>query len=203
MAETPAGAPAATRDVTRAPASDQRRQASAVLSEACNRHDRRLGGAARGAPDAQSAVPSCASKLAATVSNSTTAAVRSSTISRARTSGDGRSSRSSSDSSRKADEDLGVLELELIILGVQQPLPGVLRRHDLLWLELSCGALVGHVEEQQVGQLLGVLEDAGAGVAQHVTVGPELVDQPPSITHRHTFPVSHCARSGRRPLSPR
>ena len=33
---------------------------------------------------------------------------------------------------RQADQDLGVVDLELGALGVEQPLPGVLGRHDLL-----------------------------------------------------------------------
>ena len=76
-------------------------------------------------------------------------------------------------------------DLQLGALGVEQPLPGVLVRDDLLRVELPGRALVRHLEEQQVGQLLGVLDDADAVVAQHVAVGPELVDQAAGVSHGH------------------
>jgi hypothetical protein len=42
-------------------------------------------------------------------------------------------------------------------------------------------ALVRHLEEQQVGELLGVLDGRDAVVAQDVAVAPQLVDQPPCL----------------------
>ena len=84
---------------------------------------------------------------------------------------------------RQPDQDLRVLDLELRALGVEQLLPRVLVRHDLLRVELPRGALVRHLQEQQVGQLLGVLDDADAVVAQHVAVRPELVDEPATVSH--------------------
>ncbi len=84
---------------------------------------------------------------------------------------------------RQSDEDAGVFELERVALCIQQPLPRVLRRDDLLGAELPGGALVRHLEEEQVGQLLGVLDDADPVVAQDVAVRPELVDQSARVSH--------------------
>jgi hypothetical protein len=66
---------------------------------------------------------------------------------------------------RQPDENLGVDHLELGTLGIEEPLPGVFRGDDLLWVQLPSRALVRHLEEQQVGQLFGVLDDAHAVVA--------------------------------------
>ena len=68
-------------------------------------------------------------------------------------------------------------DLELVAVGVQQPLPGAAPGHDLLRLERSCRPLVRHLQEQQVGQLLGVLDGRDAVVPQDVAERPELVDQ--------------------------
>ena len=65
---------------------------------------------------------------------------------------------------RQAEKDLGVRGFELGALGVQELLPGVLLRHDLLRLQRPGGALVGHLEEQQVRELLGVLNRPDAVV---------------------------------------
>ena len=77
----------------------------------------------------------------------------------------------------ETDQDLGVGDLQLGAFGVEELLPRVLGRHDLLRVQPPGSPLVRHLEEQQVGQLLGVLDDAHAVVAQDVAVGPELVDE--------------------------
>ncbi len=84
---------------------------------------------------------------------------------------------------REPVEDPRVLQLELVALGVEQLLPGVLFRHDLLRLQFPRGPLVCHLEEQQIGQLLRVLDDPDSVIAQDVAVGPQLVDEPPSVSH--------------------
>src|SRR5690606_343109 len=80
-------------------------------------------------------------------------------------------------------KDLRVLGLERRTFGVQEALPGVLLRDDLLRLELPGRALVRHLQEQQVRKLLGVLDDADAIVTQDVGVGPKLVNQMASVAH--------------------
>jgi len=42
---------------------------------------------------------------------------------------------------------------------------------------------VCHLQEQQVGELFGVLDDTNAIVTEHVAVRPEFVDQAPGIRH--------------------
>ena len=79
--------------------------------------------------------------------------------------------------SSEGDEDPAVLKLELVTLRVEQPLPRVPLRQDLLRVEPSRCALMRHLEEQQVGQLLGVFDDTYAIVAKDVAVGPQLVDK--------------------------
>lgn len=89
---------------------------------------------------------------------------------------------------RQPVEDPRVLEPELVALRVQQLLPGVLIGNDLLRPELSGGALVRHLEEEQVSQLLDVLDDTDPVVAQDVTVRPELVHQAAGIRHVQSSP---------------
>jgi hypothetical protein len=80
-------------------------------------------------------------------------------------------------------EDLAVEDLELVTVGVQQPLPRALRRHDAFRLDRPGLTLVRHLEEQQVGELLDVVDGRDTVVAQDVAVGPKLVDQAAGVGH--------------------
>ena len=55
---------------------------------------------------------------------------------------------------------------------VQQRLPAEFRRYDRLAFVGRLGELIRHLEEQQQGQLLDVLEAGEPGVAQHAGVAP-------------------------------
>ena len=80
---------------------------------------------------------------------------------------------------RKAGQDPGLLRLESVTLGVEQPLPGALLGHDLLGCQRPDCSLVRHLEEKQIGELLGVFEDAHSVIPQDIALGPQLVDQSP------------------------
>jgi hypothetical protein len=54
--------------------------------------------------------------------------------------------------------------------------PTVLLRHRALLVVRRLGALVGHLEEQQIGQLLDVVAIRHAVVTQDVAVIPEFLD---------------------------
>lgn len=71
-------------------------------------------------------------------------------------------------------------DLEVVAVAVEQPLPGAGLRDYRLRLERPGGAFVGHLEEEQIGELLGVLDGADAVVAQDIAERPQLVDLPPS-----------------------
>ena len=83
----------------------------------------------------------------------------------------------------EAVEDARVLEFEIVAGGLHESIPRVLLGDDSLGLEWALGAFVGHLEEEQVGELFGVLDDADAVVAQDVTVRPEFVDELPCGGH--------------------
>ena len=69
-------------------------------------------------------------------------------------------------------ETCTVLIFQRSAVEVQQRLPAEFRRHDRLALVRRLGELVRHLEEQQQGQLLDVLEAGEPGVAQHAGVAP-------------------------------
>lgn len=77
----------------------------------------------------------------------------------------------------QADKDAGVFDFKVGSLCVEQLLPGLLVGNDLLRVELSRCPFMTHLEEQQVGELLGLLDDADAVVSQNVAVRSELVDK--------------------------
>jgi len=72
---------------------------------------------------------------------------------------------------------VAVVVKQLVTVAGQERGPGVGRRHDAGLVVGCCGALVGHLEEQQIGELLHVVAIAHAVVAQHVAVVPELLDE--------------------------
>lgn len=84
---------------------------------------------------------------------------------------------------REPDEDLRVLDFKISSLGVEQLLPGVFGGNDLLRVELSRRPLVRHLQEEQVRELFGVLDDTDTVVAQHIAVAPKFVDQAAGIRH--------------------
>lgn len=84
---------------------------------------------------------------------------------------------------RQADQDPSLDDLELGALGVEEPLPGVLGRNDLLRVQSAGSALMSHLEEQQIRQLLCVLNDTDTVVTEDIAVGPELVDQVAGVRH--------------------
>ena len=65
-----------------------------------------------------------------------------------------------------------VLVFQRSAVEVQQRLPAEFRRHDRLALVGRPGELIRHLEEQQQGQLLDVLEAGEPGVAQHASIAP-------------------------------
>jgi hypothetical protein len=78
---------------------------------------------------------------------------------------------------REAAQDVVVRVLERLAGQPEQLVPGVLVGDHLLRVQPPGGALLGHLEEQQVGQLFGVLVHVDARVAKHVAPRNELRDQ--------------------------
>ena len=72
-------------------------------------------------------------------------------------------------------EDVPVVHLQLVAVAVEQRLPVEPVRHDLA--EPGLLALVGHLQEQQVRELLDVLDRRDAVVAQHVAEVPQLLHE--------------------------
>src|SRR5690606_10527153 len=80
-------------------------------------------------------------------------------------------------------EGLAVVLLErLAVLGCQR-LPVVALGHGRRPLPRRRRVLVGHLQEQQIGELLGVVAVGQAVVTQDVAVGPELVDEVGGVAH--------------------
>ena len=73
---------------------------------------------------------------------------------------------------RQLFEDLAVLVLQRRAVERQQRLPAQLRRDRGGLIVRLLGELVGHLEEEQQGELLDVLEAAEAGVLQDAGVAP-------------------------------
>jgi len=67
------------------------------------------------------------------------------------------------------------MDLELVAVAVEQGLPVEPVRDDVT--QGGVLALVGHLEEQQVGELLDVLDGRHAVVSQHVAEVPQLLDE--------------------------
>ena len=65
---------------------------------------------------------------------------------------------------------------QLVAVFLDEARPTVLLRHGALLVVRRLGALVGHLEEQQIGELLDVVAVGHAVVAQDVAVVPEFLD---------------------------
>lgn len=65
---------------------------------------------------------------------------------------------------------------QLVAVFLDEARPTVLLRHRALLVVRRPGALVGHLEEQQIGELLDVVAIRHAVVTQDVTVVPEFLD---------------------------
>ena len=78
-------------------------------------------------------------------------------------------------------EDGDVVRLERLALEVEQRRPVVALGHDPVETELAL--LVGHLEEQQVGELLEVVAVRQPVVPEDVAVVPQLVDDHLSAAH--------------------
>ena len=76
-------------------------------------------------------------------------------------------------------QDLLVVGLQLVGVGVEQGLPAEVLRYDLPPAAecLPVGALLRHLEEEQQRQLVDVVDGRHAVVAQHVAIAPQLVDE--------------------------
>ena len=84
---------------------------------------------------------------------------------------------------RKRFEDVPVRNLEIVTVGVQEPLPRALGRNDRFGIKRAVFPFVRHFEEQQIGELLGVFDCPDAVVAQDVAIGPQLADKPAGFSH--------------------
>ena len=76
------------------------------------------------------------------------------------------------------------MDLQVVTVTAQQRLPVEVRGNECRAIERCPGLLVGHLEEQQVRQLLDVVAVGEAVVAKDVAVVPELLDQSLLISHR-------------------
>ena len=72
---------------------------------------------------------------------------------------------------------MGVLRLEVVPSRSQQHLPVEAFGNDALLVEAAAGSLVSHLEEQQQGELLHVVDRRDAVVAEDVAVAPQPVDE--------------------------
>ena len=75
---------------------------------------------------------------------------------------------------------------QLVAIFLDEARPIIFFRHRALLVVRRLGALVGHLEEQQIGELLDVVAIRHAVVTQDVAVVPEFLDD---------FPVSHFSPS--------
>jgi hypothetical protein len=73
-------------------------------------------------------------------------------------------------------QGVAVVIEQLVAVFLEQAGPGVLRGHRAGLLVRRPGALVGHLQKQQIGELLDVVAIRHAVVAQHVAVVPEFLD---------------------------
>lgn len=73
-------------------------------------------------------------------------------------------------------EDVTIVEFEVLAVAFEEALPTELGRHHGRLVVGRLRALVGHLQEQEQGDLLGVGVEGQAGVAQDVGVAPRLVD---------------------------
>jgi hypothetical protein len=75
-------------------------------------------------------------------------------------------------------EDLIIDVLELLRIGVKQGLPAKMRRHDdLPAAQLPFGPLVRHLEEEQQGELIDIVDRGNPIVSQHMAVTPQLINK--------------------------
>ena len=86
---------------------------------------------------------------------------------------------------------LVVLGFELLARPVQQGLPVVANGHDALPQQLLL--LIGHLQEQQVGELFQVVAVGQPVVAEHVAEIPELLHHGFGIGGHRGFTVSECS----------
>ena len=85
-------------------------------------------------------------------------------------------------------EDVDVVRLQRLARQLQQRRPGEPSRHDVRQTELLL--FVGHLEEQQIGELFDVVAVGQPVVAQDVAVVPELVDERLRVGHGWGFSVA-------------
>jgi hypothetical protein len=85
----------------------------------------------------------------------------------------------------KRFEDVPVMYLELVTVAIKQRLPIEPVRNHLAEPRLQ--TFVGHLQEQQIGELLDVLDRRDAVVAQDVAEVPQLLDELIRTVHRRQF----------------
>ena len=74
-------------------------------------------------------------------------------------------------------ERVAVVVKQVVPVTPQQRGPGIGGRYDAGLVVRRLAALVGHLEEQQIGELLYIVAIAHAVVAQHAAIVPELLDE--------------------------
>ncbi len=74
-------------------------------------------------------------------------------------------------------EDVAVMHFQIVAVAREQRRPGVLLRHDRRFVVRRQRALVGHLQEQQVRELLEIVAVGDAIVFEHITKVPELINQ--------------------------
>ena len=82
-------------------------------------------------------------------------------------------------------EDVAVVIEKLVTVALDETLPGVLVMDDAFLLVRLLGALVRHLEEEQIGELLDVIAVAHAVVAKDVAVVPEFLDDGGGIHNQY------------------
>ena len=75
------------------------------------------------------------------------------------------------------------MDLQLVAVAVEQDCPVETVGNDGGSVERRLRLLVGHLQEQQVGQLLDVVAVREAVVAEDVAVVPELRDERARVVH--------------------
>jgi hypothetical protein len=95
-------------------------------------------------------------------------------------------------------QDMAVMELEVLAVTLKETLPAELwgnKRRTVVW---GPRALVGHLEEEQEGDLLGVGHERKSRVPEDVGVTPSLVDYPLGVVLAHQNASSRFVASIRR-----
>src|SRR6266404_7559211 len=73
-------------------------------------------------------------------------------------------------------KQVSIMNLQLIAVAFEQALPVVTLRYRVQLIEWRPGLLVGHLEEQKVGELLDVVSVRQAIVSEYVAVVPHLLN---------------------------